>query len=417
MDRKVPSKLIGLMSCALTLGGPMVISGVVNADNPQPIKTVQVANQKTTINFDANDALTKATLEEIDQGKIKDVKLIVVNDQKHPKTINMDDHYNGLYSTTLNGDQSKTKYQFAIEFDNGKTYKMNNPYAKNDDHQPYSVIEDSNLATNKNATTNITITMPNGTVVNINGSATTDGKKTDASVHQDTSKDSSTSSVKTDSSSKSSELGKSSVPPHAAVVNGDNKTAASSSAKADNHSEQQKYNNNVTNNSAKSSSITSNSNENHAPVVQGANENHQQDKSDNHGQAPVQQNNNDRTNNNGPADNGGQTDDDNQAPVKQSQDATPKSNQDKENHAAVMAKQNAEPNSKQKATGGLNSSSQPSSQSSSSADSSSITTSTEDGSMPQTGEKIIRGIAAIGVCLLSGVGGYYGYQWYQKKHE
>lgn len=62
MDRKSPLKLVELMSCAITLGVPIVASGIVSADNVNEVQNVSYQKQNTKIAFDPNDALTKQAL-------------------------------------------------------------------------------------------------------------------------------------------------------------------------------------------------------------------------------------------------------------------------------------------------------------------------------------------------------------------
>lgn len=180
MDRKSPLKLVELMSCAITLGAPIVASGIVSADNVNEVQNVSYQKQSTKIAFDPNDALTKQALNKAHQGgAIKSVALVTLKDGK-TSSVNMNNE-NGVYVATLQGNQKGTKYQFAITYQDGKTVKINNPYADNKLDTQFSVIgsKDVNPAVK---TTNMTTVAPNGQMLEMKGT-TRDGNSQTVTVN------------------------------------------------------------------------------------------------------------------------------------------------------------------------------------------------------------------------------------------
>lgn len=172
MDRKSPLKLVELMSCAITLGAPIVASGIVSADNVNEVQNVSYQKQNTKIAFDPNDALTKQALKKAHQdGAIKSVALVTLKDGK-TSSVNMNNE-NGVYVATLQGNQKGTKYQFAINYQDGKTVKINNPYADNKLDTQFSVIGSKGVNPAVK-TTNMTTVAPNGQMLEMKGT-TRDG--------------------------------------------------------------------------------------------------------------------------------------------------------------------------------------------------------------------------------------------------
>lgn len=172
MDRKSPLKLVELMSCAITLGAPIVASGIVSADNVNEVQNVSYQKQSTKIAFDPNDALTKQALNKAHQsGVIKSVALVTLKDGK-TSSVNMNNE-NGVYVATLQGNQKGTKYQFAITYQDGKTVKINNPYADNKLDTQFSVIGSKGVNPAVK-TTNMTTVAPNGQMLEMKGT-TRDG--------------------------------------------------------------------------------------------------------------------------------------------------------------------------------------------------------------------------------------------------
>lgn len=172
MDRKSPLKLVELMSCAITLGAPIVASGIVSADNVNEVQNVSYQKQNTKIAFDPNDALTKQALNKAHQdGAIKSVALVTLKDGK-TSSVNMNNE-NGVYVATLQGNQKGTKYQFAITYQDGKTVKINNPYADNKLDTQFSVIGSKGVNPAVK-TTNMTTVAPNGQMLEMKGT-TRDG--------------------------------------------------------------------------------------------------------------------------------------------------------------------------------------------------------------------------------------------------
>ena len=172
MDRKSPLKLVELMSCAITLGAPIVASGIVSADNVNEVQNVSYQKQSTKIAFDPNDALTKQALNKARQdGAIKSVALVTLKDGK-TSSVNMNNE-NGVYVATLQGNQKGTKYQFAITYQDGKTVKINNPYADNKLDTQFSVIGSKGVNPAVK-TTNMTTVAPNGQMLEMKGT-TRDG--------------------------------------------------------------------------------------------------------------------------------------------------------------------------------------------------------------------------------------------------
>ena len=179
MDRKSPLKLVELMSCAITLGAPIVASGIVSADNVNEVQNVSYQKQSTKIAFDPNDALTKQALNKAHQdGAIKSVALVTLKDGK-TSSVNMNNE-NGVYVATLQGNQKGTKYQFAITYQDGKTVKINNPYADNKLDTQFSVIGSKGVNPAVK-TTNMTTVAPNGQMLEMKGT-TRDGNDTQATV-------------------------------------------------------------------------------------------------------------------------------------------------------------------------------------------------------------------------------------------
>ena len=180
MDRKSPLKLVELMSCAITLGAPIVASGIVSADNVNEVQNVSYQKQSTKIAFDPNDALTKQALNKAHQsGAIKSVALVTLKDGK-TSSVNMNNE-NGVYVATLQGNQKGTKYQFAITYQDGKTVKINNPYADNKLDTQFSVIGSKGVNPAVK-TTNMTTVAPNGQMLEMKGT-TRDGNSQTVTVN------------------------------------------------------------------------------------------------------------------------------------------------------------------------------------------------------------------------------------------
>lgn len=180
MDRKSPLKLVELMSCAITLGAPIVASGIVSADNVNEVQNVSYQKQNTKIAFDPNDALTKQALNKAHQsGAIKSVALVTLKDGK-TSSVNMNNE-NGVYVATLQGNQKGTKYQFAITYQDDKTVKINNPYADNKLDTQFSVIGSKGVNPAVK-TTNMTTVAPNGQMLEMKGT-TRDGNSQTVTVN------------------------------------------------------------------------------------------------------------------------------------------------------------------------------------------------------------------------------------------
>lgn len=167
MDKKTPLKLVELMSCAITLGVPLVTNGIVSANNVNEVQNVSYTKQDTKIAFDPNDALTKQALSKVHQdGVIKSVALVTLKDGK-TSSVNMSAE-DGIYVATLQGNQEGTKYQFAVTYQDGKTVKINNPYVDNKLDTQFSVIG-SKPASPSTKTTNFTAVNSDGTMLEMKG--------------------------------------------------------------------------------------------------------------------------------------------------------------------------------------------------------------------------------------------------------
>lgn len=376
MNKKVSFKLIQLMSCTLALSMPMFASGVINADNTPSVQNVSYNKKETKITFDPNDSLVKKALDKVHQGTVKKVELVTVNDGKKSSNV-MDKNKNGIYSATLNGDQSSTKYQYGVTFDNGQTYTINNPYAQNDRNELYTAVKADASSQDK---TNITITTPDGTVIDINGSTTSNKDSANVSV---------VSSSKISASQSDVSASSSSVKPSAAVI----ETSASESSSTVKNSES-KNDTQKSNAQVSSSSIKAN-----AAVVS----------SDGNKIAPVRATNN--------ADGNSDDINHNGAKVEKTTDNA------KQNGKAAVTQKNADNgNTNANANNDGNSNISNNSLSSSSSDvssssdmSSQSSESKNSGSMPQTGEMVLRGLGILGAAALACVGGYYGYQGFKKR--
>lgn len=394
MNKKVSFKLAQLMSCTVALSMPMITSGVINADNTSSVQNVSYNKKETKITFDPNDSLVKKALDKVHQGTVKKVELVTINDGKKSSKV-MDKNNDGVYSATLNGNQNSTKYQYAVTFDDGQTYTINNPYAQNDRNELYTAVKADASSQDK---TNITITTPDGTVIDINGSATSSKDSANVSVVSSSKISTNQSDVSTSSNSTKH---------NAAVI--ETSVSESSSTVKNSESKNDTQKSNV---QASSSSIKSN-----AAVVQGSKNNeeslnHQSgtvSSDENKATAPVETTNSADGNSTGTNDNG--------AKFEKTTDNA------KQNDKAAVTQKNADNgNANANANNGENSSVSNSSSSSSSSDvssssdmSSQSSESQDSGSMPQTGEMILRGLGVLGVAALACVGGYYGFQAYKKK--
>lgn len=394
MNKKVSFKLAQLMSCTVALSMPMIASGVINADNTSSVQNVSYNKKETKITFDPNDSLVKKALDKVHQGTVKKVELVTINDGKKSSKV-MDRNKDGIYSATLNGNQSSTKYQYAVTFDDGQTYTINNPYTQNDRNELYTAVKADASSQGK---TNITITTPDGTVIDINGSTTSSKDSANVSV---------VSSSKISTSQSDVSASSSSTKPKAAVIETSVSESSSTVKNSESKNDIQKSNLQVSSSSIKPK----------AAVVQGSKNgegslNYQSGAASSDGNetiAPVKATNNADGNLAGANDNG--------VKAEKTTDNT------KQNGKAAVTQKNADNgNTNTNTNNDGNSSTSNSSSFSSSSDvssssdmSSQSSESQDSGSMPQTGEMILRGLGILGVAALACVGGYYGYQAYKKK--
>lgn len=394
MNKKVSFKLAQLMSCTVALSMPMIASGVVNADNTSNVQNVSYNKKETKITFDPNDSLVKKALDKVHQGIVKKVELVTINNGKKSSKV-MDKNKDGVYSATLNGNQSSTKYQYAVTFDDGQTYTINNPYAQNDRNELYTAVK---ADANSQGKTNITITTPDGTVIDINGSTTSGKDSNNVSV---------VSSSKISTSQSDASASSSSTKPNAAVIETSVSESSSTVKNSESKNDTQKSNLQVS-----SSSIKSN-----AAVVQGSKNsegslNHQSGAVSSDGNeaiTSVKATNNADGNLAGANDNGVKAE---KTTDNTKQNGKPAVTQKNTDNGSANTNAN---NSEDSSTSSSSSSSSVSSMSSSLDMSSQSSESQDSGSMPQTGEMILRGLGIIGIAALACVGGYYGFQAYKKK--
>lgn len=380
------------MTCAVALGMPLATSGVVSANNAPT--TISYNQKQTQIKFNPQDELTKNALSTVEKGSIKSVSLITKKDNSNKTAIqNMERQKDGSYMTTLKGNQKGTHYSFAVTYDNGKTYKINDPYAKNAKNIDYSVVSNENEQ--KEIKNHITITTPDGTKIEINGendgntsvvssskddqsnlaSSVTSSHIESSSIAESSSNNEKDSSIENDKSSSGEEN-------HAPVI--DSSVSISSSSNKSDDSDQQ------------GDDKSTADNENHAPVTQEdgstSNDNNQKDDEQN-----------------------------NTAPVTQT--ANKKADNDKTTGDVGKQTNDANTNKNNAAVNDNNAKSSSSNLSSTNSDNQSVNNGSSSaigengGEMPQTGEKIIAGISAIGVALLVAVGGYYIYRKRQSKNK
>lgn len=393
MNKKVSFKLAQLMSCTVALSMPMIASGVINADNTSSVQNVSYNKKETKITFDPNDSLVKKALDKVHQGTVKKVELVTINGGKKSSKV-MDRNEDGVYSTTLNGNQSSTKYQYAVTFDDGQTYTINNPYAQNDRNELYTAVKADASSQGK---TNITITTPDGTVIDINGSTTSSKDSANVSVVSSSKISTSQSDVSASSSSTKS---------NAAVIETSVSESSSTVKNSESKNDTQKSNLQVS-----SSSIKSN-----AAVVQGSknsegslNQSGAVSSDENETIASAKATNNADGNLAGANDNGVKAEKTTDNTKQNGKAAVTQKNTDNGN---TNANTNNDGNSSTSNSSSFSSSSDVSSSSDMSSQSSE---SQDSGSMPQTGEMILRGLGILGVAALACVGGYYGFQVYKKK--
>lgn len=393
MNKKVSFKLAQLMSCTVALSMPMIASGVINADNTSSVQNVSYNKKETKITFDPNDSLVKKALDKVHQGTVKKVELVTINGGKKSSKV-MDRNEDGVYSTTLNGNQSSTKYQYAVTFDDGQTYTINNPYAQNDRNELYTAVKADASSQGK---TNITITTPDGTVIDINGSTTSSKDSANVSV---------VSSSKISTSQSDVSASSSSTKPNAAVIETSVSESSSTVKNSESKNDTQKSNLQVS-----SSSIKSN-----AAVVQGSknsegslNQSGAVSSDGNEAITSAKATNNADGNLAGTNDNGVKAEKTTDNTKQNGKAAVTQKNTDNGNT-------NANTNNDGNSSTSNSSSFLSSSDVSSSSDMSSQSSESQDsGSMPQTGEMILRGLGILGVAALACVGGYYGFQVYKKK--
>lgn len=393
MNKKVSFKLAQLMSCTVALSMPMIASGVINADNTSSVQNVSYNKKETKITFDPNDSLVKKALDKVHQGTVKKVELVTINGGKKSSKV-MDRNEDGVYSTTLNGNQSSTKYQYAVTFDDGQTYTINNPYAQNDRNELYTAVKADASSQGK---TNITITTPDGTVIDINGSTTSSKDSANVSV---------VSSSKISTSQSDVSASSSSTKPNAAVIETSVSESSSTVKNSESKNDTQKSNLQVS-----SSSIKSN-----AAVVQGSknsegslNQSGAVSSDENETITSAKATNNADGNLAGANDNGVKAEKTTDNTKQNGKAAVTQKNTDNGN---TNANTNNDGNSSTSNSSSFSSSSDVSSSSDMSSQSSE---SQDSGSMPQTGEMILRGLGILGVAALACVGGYYGFQVYKKK--
>lgn len=383
MKKSNSFKLVELMSCAITLGTPLITSGIVSADT----NTSSISQDETKLVFNPNDSLTKQALSKVHQGTIKDVTLVTVQNG-NKKDIPMTKQSNGSYIATLSGNQKNIKYQYKIDFQDGASVTINDPHLDNSSNDQYSVVGDKSASSK----TNITITTPDGTVIDING-------------HYDSNKnESSVAKVSVVSSSKlsSSQLNEKKEIVSNSKSNLDSSTKkdeTNSSELAKNHENSSKLSSSLLLDSSKEE----NSQDNEKDVILSS-EKKANNQADVIAGNPKETNNSEKKNSQSPD-------------VITSPEANKETNnqendkQPTENQAAVTNKSNDnKQNSSSLSSSSLNSSS------SQSSNESSVAGNDNAQSMPQTGEMILRGLSILGVALLACVGGYYGYQSY-KNHK
>lgn len=361
MDKKSPLKLVELMSCAIALGAPIVTSGIVSADNVNEVQNTSYCVQNTKITFNPNDTLTKQVLSKTQQkGTIKKVTLITLKDGKI-SSINMDNK-NGVYVATLQGDQKDTKYQFAVTYSDGKTIRLNNPYADNQLNSQFSVIGNDNSSAEDG---NVTAINSDGTILEMKEISST-GSLSSSTSGSVSNKNSDSTRVSVISSSK--------INASSSSVNNTQKRSESSV------------------NKQQSSSILLTS------IIKSSNSENAKNSDQGNDNFFGKNNSNDDTG------------DKQQAAVTKKADNRNNGRND-ENAGPTNNTNNTNSNS------ASDSSSSNSSSSSVSSSSSSVAGNDAEKSMPQTGEMILRGLSILGVAALACVGGYYGFQIYKKKNS
>lgn len=379
-------KLVELMSCAIALGVPMITDGIVNADT-NSAQSSSISQNETKFVFNPNDSLTKQALNKVHQGTIKDVILVTVKDGKECDTP-MTKQSDGSYTATLKESSKDTKYQYKVDFQDGKSVTINDPHLDNSTNDQYSVIGDKS-ATSK---TNITITTPDGTVIDINGNY---NKESSSNNESSVAKVSIVSSSKLDSSQLSEK--------NETTLKSNSKNNDSSEKNESKSSELLKSSESVDKSSSSTlaSSLKENNSKNNKETMMVSSENRANN------QAAVVTN--------GQKEIGDSKENGSQTPDVITSPETNKGNNDQETNnqpaktqAAVTDKNNSK--SESQSSSSLSSSSQ-----SSSSDESSVAGNDNTQSMPQTGEMIIRGLSILGITLLVGVGGYYGFQNYKNR--
>lgn len=375
---------LGVLSCVATLGLTTINVGANNVPN---VKNVEYSTKATTFKFNPNDKLIKKALAKAKATKkIKGVAL-VVKAKNRTTFLPMDKQADGTYVKKVSGNQDGNKYQYAIQYTNGETYTINNPYAKNAENVDTSIVGAKSIdSSDKIQKSNITITTPDGIVIDITGTSSSEtSKKDDVDVSvTSSSKIGSSSKLQSSSNEVSDVSSSSSEPAHAAVIQ-------SSVSQSMTNSSSSKTNSNS--NSASSEPT-------HAPVIQSSVSQNSIQKEDNQSvnsnseHAAVVQSTNKST-----------KDSNNQSSFNSD-------NKGNSGGAAVVAKSQVNSSS-------INSSSTNESNKSNDLESTNNTetpsesSSDESQSMPQTGERVVKGLSLLGMALLVTAGGV----WFYSKHK
>lgn len=370
MKNRNSFKFVELMSCVVTLGIPMISSGIVRADttNAQSSSSSQNIIKLT---FNPNDSLTEQALNKVHQGTIKNVSLIMIqngNESNMPMTKQPD----GSYTTTVKENQKDIKYQFKVDYQDGQSVTINDPHSENSYNDQYSVV--GNKAASSKA--NITITTPDGIVIDINGQYNSSSGK-DKSVSVSVVSNSKVESPQLNENKESSSKKDSKISSSSAIVNSKSSETEQNSEVSSHISNTSKTSSSEDNKKTLSTSSEKQTN-NQAAVVA--------DSQKTSGLNNLGKN-------------------DNQVPDVVTSPNTKKENNNQGNNNQPSKTQAAVTNKE---------SSQKQNQSTHALSSSSIVGNDNEQSMPQTGEMIIRGLSILGGMVLMGVGGYYGYQLYKK---
>lgn len=173
LKKSISYRLLESLSCIALLG----TTPLINADSPN----VEYSKENTRITFDPSNRYVKAALNTVDNSKVKKVTLLTRGSSENNfSTNNMTkNRESNSYELKLKNIPEGTQYKYAVTFDDGKTFELNDPLTQNAQGNDYSVITSKKDADSPSSTS-ITITTPEGTKIEINESANTidsDSKK------------------------------------------------------------------------------------------------------------------------------------------------------------------------------------------------------------------------------------------------